>query len=177
MRLIRACLAAAALGACDDTPAERAHVSSTGVIMRPYAPIPPGTAPRGTAAYRAALAPPGPTFTPAVLRRGRKQYQVFCTPCHGARGHGDGVVVRRGHPAPPSYHSERLRAAEAAYIVQVISEGRGAMWPYAERIPPEDRWAIAGYVKALQLSERPTSVGEGATPGASAPAPATGARP
>jgi mono/diheme cytochrome c family protein len=170
MKVLRACLAAAVLSACDDPGIERAYVSSTGVIMRPYTPIPPGTAPRGTTAFRAALTQPGPIDAAAALERGREQYRVFCTPCHGARGTGDGVVVQRGHPAPPSYHIERLQAAEPAYIVQVITEGRGAMWPYAERIPPEDRWAIAHYVKALQR-------GEGPAPAGDPPAPAAGARP
>jgi len=75
---------------------------------------------------------------------------AFCSPCHGARGAGDGVVVSRGFPPPPSYHQDRLRDAPPEHIVSVITNGTGTMYSYAERIPPEDRWAIAHYVKALQ---------------------------
>jgi mono/diheme cytochrome c family protein len=115
-------------------------------------------------AYAAAVAPPGPAFTVERLQRGREQFETFCTPCHGARGYGDGPVVSRsGFPKPPSHHEDRLRAAPPAYFVEVITNGRGAMWPYAERILPEDRWAIAGYIKALQLSERGTA-GAGGSP-------------
>lgn len=150
MRLILACLGAAVLTACDDGPPRPAEASSSAAALtRPSAAIPPGTAPRGTSAYLAALAPPGPPATEALLRRGREGHGTFCQPCHGRTGAGDGPVVARGFPAPPAYGGERLRALEPADIVRVITEGRGVMRPLSQTLPIE-RWAIAHYVKSLQ---------------------------
>jgi mono/diheme cytochrome c family protein len=89
----------------------------------------------------------------ASLRHGRERYTIYCAPCHGASGDGHGYITQRGFPAPPSYHSERLRGVPDAYLFGVISNGYGVMYPYADRIPPEDRWAIVAYVRALQLSQ------------------------
>ncbi|AWN43097.1 cytochrome C [Methylobacterium durans] len=94
-----------------------------------------------------------PAVDAALLQRGRQRYEVICTPCHGYTGHGDGMIVRRGFPAPPSFHEERLRAAPARYVVTVITEGYGVMYPYAARVEPRDRWAIAAYIRALQLAQ------------------------
>jgi hypothetical protein len=87
------------------------------------------------------------------LQRGRERYDIFCTPCHGLSGSGDGMIVRRGFPAPPSYHTARLRAAPAQHFFDVISNGYGVMYSYAPRIEPRDRWAIVAYVRALQQSQ------------------------
>lgn len=87
------------------------------------------------------------------LERGRQRYDIYCSPCHDRSGSGNGVIVRRGFPRPPTFHQERLREVSDAYVVQVISAGFGAMYPYGSRIDPDDRWAIAGYVRALQLSQ------------------------
>lgn len=95
-----------------------------------------------------------PTADPELLRRGQERYQIFCTPCHGIAGFGDGVVIARGFPAPPSYHTSRLRAAPARHFFEVITNGYGAMYSYAARVPPRDRWAIVAYIRALQLSQR-----------------------
>ena len=154
MRIMAGVLAVAALAACDSGTEQRAEVSSTRVVMRPHDPVPSGAVARGTTASAAALAPPGPPVTPALLARGRDRFLAFCTPCHGAKGSGDGPVVSRGFPAPPSYHEERLRKIPPEHIVGVITNGLGRMYPYADRVPPEDRWAIAHYVKALQVDER-----------------------
>lgn len=143
------------LGACDSGTQPRRDAGATRAVMRPHVPLPPGTVPRGAHADAAALAPPGPEVTPALIARGRERFLVFCSPCHGAAGRRDGVVTSRGFPQPPSYHEERLRAVPPAYVVGVITEGKGAMSPYAGRIPPEDRWAIAHYVKALQAGAAP----------------------
>lgn len=75
---------------------------------------------------------------------------IFCSVCHGSRGDGDGTVVKRGFPAPPSFHEPRLVAAPPGYVVDVITHGHGIMYSYADRVEPADRWAIAAYVKALQ---------------------------
>jgi mono/diheme cytochrome c family protein len=88
-----------------------------------------------------------------LLARGRERYTIYCMPCHSAAGDGDGWVVRRGFPAPPSYHSERLRRAPDRHLFDVISKGYGIMYPYADRIEPADRWAIVAYIRALQLSQ------------------------
>lgn len=157
MRLTRALGLAAALGlnACDAGTEERSAVTASRAVMRPSVAVPPGTMPRGAVAAAEALAAPGPAVTPAMITRGEERFLVFCSPCHGGRGQGDGIVVSRGFPPPPSYHEERLRAAPPAHIVGVITHGLGKMSAYADRIPPEDRWAIAHYVKKLQTGELP----------------------
>jgi mono/diheme cytochrome c family protein len=88
-----------------------------------------------------------------LLLRGRERYTIYCMPCHSAAGDGDGPVVRRGFPAPPSYHGERLRAAPDRHFYDVITHGWGVMYPYADRVAPADRWAIVAYIRALQLSQ------------------------
>ncbi len=90
--------------------------------------------------------------TPELLQRGRERYNIYCAVCHGATGEGNGEVVQRGYPAPPSYHSERLRNAPVGHFVDVITNGYGVMYSYAARVEPNDRWAIAAYIRALQLS-------------------------
>ncbi len=94
--------------------------------------------------------------TRQVLDRGRERYHIFCAPCHGTLGNGDGVVVRRGMRGPPSYHTDKLREAPAGHFFDVITNGFGAMASYGSRIPAPDRWAIIAYVRALQLSQNAT---------------------
>jgi mono/diheme cytochrome c family protein len=89
----------------------------------------------------------------ALLLRGRERYTIYCVPCHSPLGDGDGRVVRRGFPAPPSYHLARLRAAPDRHFYDVITRGHGVMPAYGDRIGPEDRWAIVAYIRALQLSQ------------------------
>lgn len=91
--------------------------------------------------------------TEAVLLRGQERFNIYCSPCHSASGDGNGMVVQRGYPAPPSLHEERLRAASVGYLFNVITNGRGVMPSYNNQIPVEDRWAIVAYVQALQLSQ------------------------
>ena len=93
-----------------------------------------------------------PPMSLALVQRGRERFDIFCAPCHGAGGDGDGMVVRRGMPQPPSFHDPRLVAAPDAHFVDVITNGHGAMYAYADRVPPPDRWAITAYVRALQRS-------------------------
>ena len=88
-----------------------------------------------------------------LLERGEERYKIFCSPCHGLSGSGDGMIVRRGFPAPPSYHIARLRGAPPQHFFDVISNGYGVMYSYAARIEPRDRWAIVAYVRALQESQ------------------------
>ncbi|MBI3492581.1 MAG: cytochrome c [Acidobacteria bacterium] len=91
-----------------------------------------------------------------VLARGRERFDIYCAPCHGRTGQGDGMIVRRGYRHPPSYHQDRLRDAPAGHFFDVITNGFGAMPDYAAQIKAEDRWAIVAYVRALQLSEHAT---------------------
>lgn len=91
--------------------------------------------------------------TMSVLRRGRERYEIFCTPCHGYTGYGNGMIVQRGFTPPPSYHTERLRNAPVGHFFDVITNGYGAMYSYAARVPVPDRWAIIAYIRALQLSQ------------------------
>lgn len=105
----------------------------------------PGTVARGDG--KAQQTPPP---TPALLARGRERYDIFCVPCHGLTGEGNGRVVQRGFPAPPSYLSARLRGAPARHFYDVISKGYGIMYPYGDRVSPKDRWAIVAYIRALQ---------------------------
>jgi hypothetical protein len=98
------------------------------------------------------------TFPFAVTRerleRGRERFDIYCTPCHDRLGTGLGMVVRRGFRRPPSLHDERLRQAPPGHFFDVMTNGFGAMASYAVEVPVEDRWAIAAYVRVLQLSQR-----------------------
>jgi mono/diheme cytochrome c family protein len=105
---------------------------------------------------RAAEAKTPPPITAELLARGQERYGVFCTPCHGLAGDGDGIIVAHGFPAPPSYHIDRLAAAPAQHFYDVMTNGYGVMFGYADRVAPRDRWAIAAYIRALQLSRRAT---------------------
>ncbi len=93
--------------------------------------------------------------TRAVLERGQQRYNIYCSPCHGMTGAGNGMIAQRGfnHPPPQSYHIDRLRQAPIGYFFDVISNGLGAMPDYAAQIEPRDRWAIAAYVRVLQYSQ------------------------
>ena len=88
-----------------------------------------------------------------VLERGRERFDIYCSPCHSRLGDGNGMIVQRGFRRPTSFHDERLRKAPPGYFFDVITNGFGTMFDYADRIVPEDRWAIAAYIKALQLSQ------------------------
>jgi mono/diheme cytochrome c family protein len=91
-----------------------------------------------------------------VLTRGRESFNIYCSPCHGQAGNGDGMVVQRGFRRPPSYHIDRLRMAAAGHFVDVMLNGIGAMPDFSDRVDARDRWAIAAYIRALQLSQHAT---------------------
>lgn len=95
--------------------------------------------------------------TPAVLERGQERFDIYCTPCHSRLGDGNGMIVQRGFRRPPSYHTERLRKAPLGYFFDVMTNGFGAMPSYAAQVPPQDRWDIVAYIRALQLSQDATS--------------------
>lgn len=94
--------------------------------------------------------------TVELMARGQERYNVFCSPCHGRTGQGNGMVVQRGFRAPPSFHDERLRNAPVGYYFDVETNGFGAMPDYSAQVPVADRWAIAAYIRALQFSQRAT---------------------
>ena len=114
-----------------------------------------------------------------VLDRGQQRYNIFCTPCHDATGSGRGMVVQRGYRQPPSFHDDRLRAAPVGHFFDVMTNGFGVMPDYRAQVNPRDRWAIAAYIRALQLAQRaspsdvpggdPTKVPRPTAPGAGRP--------
>ena len=133
--------------------------SSSGRHGRVLAALDPGRAApldeNGRPLTPQAIPPPANPTTPtlALLERGRQRFDIYCAPCHGRSGDGAGMIVQRGFPAPPSYHTAKLRNAPDGHFYQVISHGYGAMYPYADRVAPADRWAIIDYIRALQLSQ------------------------
>ena len=92
-------------------------------------------------------------LTAEILDRGEERYNIFCAPCHGVTGKGDGMIVRRGYRQPPSYHVDRLQTMPIGHFYDVMTNGFGAMPDYRAQVSPRDRWAIAAYIRALQLSQ------------------------
>ena len=98
-------------------------------------------------------------LTEAVVARGRERFNIYCSPCPGVAGDGDGMIVKRGYKQPTSYHDPRLRNEKAGYFFDVMTRGFGQMPDYAAQVSPRDRWAIVAYIRALQLSQH-ASVGD-----------------
>lgn len=147
--------AAIALAACDNM----ANQSKLNPYELPYgAQAPwPATPPPHIVARDQPLHPPAaPPVTMALLERGRERFDIYCAPCHGRSGDGNGVIVQRGFPHPPSYFSDTLRNAPSQHFYDVITRGYGVMFPYADRVEPADRWAIVAYIRALQASATAT---------------------
>jgi mono/diheme cytochrome c family protein len=143
-------------------PLEASTFFSDGMASRP---LPDGTVARGhlgadvlfQTGKDAAGQPSAVLPVPAdaqLLARGRQRFDIFCSPCHGRLGDGKGMAVRRGFKQPPSFHDDRLRDSPVGYYFDVMTHGFGVMPSYAAAVPPADRWAIAAYVRALQLSQR-----------------------
>lgn len=161
-------LAAAALGACRQEMADQPRVDPLEASAffrdgRAARPLVPGTVARGswpedeqlrTGKVGGVLAANFPfPVTGEVLARGRDRFDVFCSPCHDHTGSGQGMIVRRGFRRPESFHAERLRQAPPGHFVDVMTNGFGAMKDYAAQLPPRDRWSVAAYIRALQLSQ------------------------
>ncbi len=110
---------------------------------------------RGTVARNAPDEPvPQPaTITEAMLSRGEEKFDIDCAPCHGRSGDGEGMIVQRGFPKPPPLFSDDLIKAKAQHFYDVITDGHGVMYSYADRVSSADRWAIAAYIRALQRSQ------------------------
>ena len=172
MRPPFALLAAAALAGCGDQSMTRQP------RYGPNGPAPAfangsaaQTPPAGTVAVEDAVLrreeTNPPTVDLALLQRGKERFGIFCAPCHGYAGDGDGAIVRRGFPHPPSYYSAALMRAPAEQIFDVITNGYGIMYAYGSRVPPHDRWAIVAYIRALQQSRSATvaeAPGDSGTP-------------
>jgi mono/diheme cytochrome c family protein len=151
-------------------PMEPSTFYDDGQSARPLVPgtVPRGGSPVGQPVY--AVTSTGAEadrfpfqLTAADLERGRQQFNVYCSVCHGQLGRGDGMIVQRGFTPPPSFYVERLRRAPVGHFYNVITNGYGAMYSYNDRVSPDDRWRIAGHVRALQLSsdERPAEPARG----------------
>jgi mono/diheme cytochrome c family protein len=143
------------LSACDNM----ANQAKLNPYELPYGsqiewPIKP---PAHTIARDQPLKPPSPPpVTMALLERGQQRFNIYCSPCHSRVGDGNGMIVQRGFPHPPSYHSDALRNAPNQLFYDVITDGHGVMFSYADRVEPADRWAIVAYIRALQASTNAT---------------------
>ena len=177
-------------------PYEKSEFFADGRSARPLVA---GTVARGHLREDAALytGRAGAAFVDAIplsvdekmMRRGRERFGIYCIPCHGRSGRGDGIVVRRGYRRPASFHEDRLRAQPDGYFFDVMTNGFGAMPDYAAQVNTRDRWAIVAYIRALQLSQNATLAevpperrpelerAAGAAPGPVVPSPALGIAP
>jgi mono/diheme cytochrome c family protein len=105
----------------------------------------------GTVGGRLVKGFPAPV-TIGQLKQGQERYNIYCAECHGLSGDGNGMIVQRGFPRPPSFHDQRLRDAPEGHFFAVMTNGYGVMYSYASRVNPEERWAIIAYIRALQFS-------------------------
>lgn len=157
-RLLSSCaallLAVAALGGCDrmaNQPKQNPYELQPSQVSNPDA-LPP----EGTVARDETPPPPPPAVTAALLEHGQQRYDIYCAPCHSPVGDGQGRIVQRGFPAPPSFFSADLLKAPSQHFYDVITHGHGIMYSYADRVAPPDRWAITAYIRALQASQHAT---------------------
>ena len=160
-RLLSLCCALRCLAGCDqnmDAAAEIHRIRAGAAV--PQRPGAAGAGRRHGGARRSRARRGGERQAAAdaarCSQRGREQFDIFCSPCHGRVGNGDGMIVQRGMPQPPDFHDERLRGVPDQHIFDVITTGYGVMYSYAARVRPRDRWAIVAYIRALQLSQHAT---------------------
>jgi mono/diheme cytochrome c family protein len=147
--------AALALAGCDDDLSSQNKDKTWHAAQAPPNGLTwPLTPPDGMVARAASAAPPALSL--ALLQRGRERYDIACAPCHAATGAGDGMIGERGFPAPPPLDEPRIVAAPTQHYVDVIANGYGIMFSFAERVAPRDRWAIAAYIRALQHARSAT---------------------
>jgi mono/diheme cytochrome c family protein len=129
----------------------RGHLRADDVFYTGMAGGGPGGTPAGGPVEKIPLA-----VTAAMVERGRDRFNIYCSPCHGVTGEGNGLIVQRGYKQPTSLHDSRLRSEKAGYFFDVMTKGFGQMPDYAAQIAPADRWAIVSYIRALQLSQTAT---------------------
>ena len=166
--LAAAALLAVAVSAChrdmrDQPRYETLEASTLFANKQSARPIPAGTVARGQLAEEAAtltgkqegelVAQVPVPLDQGLVARGQERFNIYCSPCHGRTGSGDGMIVQRGFRKPPSYHIERLQNAPAGHFFDVMTNGFGAMPRYGGHVSPRDRWAIVAYIRALQLSQ------------------------
>ena len=144
-------LIVAALASCDKMANQQKQLPYE--ISPGQASNPDTTPPAGIVARDEQPPPSPPPVTLALLQRGQERFDIYCAPCHARTGDGQGMIVQRGFPQPPSYFIDRLLAAPSQHFYDVITNGYGAMYSYADRVAPADRWAIAAYIRALQASQ------------------------
>ena len=133
------------LTGCDDMsdqPKQKAYSPQAG----------PAHTPSNTVEFQSPAAEV-PAVTMALLERGQQRYRIYCTPCHSELGDGKGMIVQRGFPSPPPFFGGPRRSTSPQHVVQVITDGYGAMYAFADRVQPSDRWAIAAYLYALERSQ------------------------
>src|SRR3954470_6790894 len=137
------------LGSCDDMIHQRK--------VNPWARKggDPAPVPAQTVQFREKPEPP-PPVTLALLERGQERFRIYCTPCHSELGDGHGMIVQRGFPPPPDYTIQRLMDAPVQHFYDVITNGYGVMYSFANRVQPNDRWAIAAYIRTLQHARHAT---------------------
>jgi mono/diheme cytochrome c family protein len=126
----------------------RADLWSDGMAARP---TPEGVVATDQPQLDQADAAPPPVSL-GLLQHGRATFQIYCTPCHGEAGAGDGKVVQRGFPKPPDLAEAKIRQADARHLYEVITRGYGVMYPFADKIDPADRWAVVAYLRVLQTA-------------------------
>jgi mono/diheme cytochrome c family protein len=142
---------AATVGARHAVPLQAAEAQPAG----PQPTTPTGAAPlQGAAAYPDDVELFPIAITKQTVTRGKERYEIFCSACHGLTGTGDGMIVRRGFRRAASFNDDRLRQAPVGHFFDAITNGWGAMPSYAPQIPPEDRWAIIAYIRALQMGQQ-----------------------
>jgi mono/diheme cytochrome c family protein len=132
-------------------PLEPSDFFEDGMSARPRLP---GTVARGELPADQANAPVAVTLD--LINRGQQRYDIYCSPCHGRAGDGNGMIPSRGYRRPPSFHTLTVRGRDDAHYFDVMTNGFGSMPPYRTMIPPRDRWAIVAYIRALQLSQNAT---------------------
>jgi mono/diheme cytochrome c family protein len=149
--------------------AGRTAANTPGTSVQTPGPQPTGAtgaAPQGAAAYPDDVEVFPIPVTKETVLRGKERYEIFCSACHGLTGNGDGMIVRRGFRRAATFNDDRMRQAPVGHFFDAITNGWGAMPSYAPQIPPQDRWAIIAYIRALQLSQEIAQ--PAATPGANA---------
>jgi len=161
MKKLCAFLLLFALAGCDESMDKqnrlKTYGSGPGISSWPSQgealPLVKGTVPQGALERDREIRQP-PPVTLALLQRGQQRYNIYCAACHGLTGAGDGIVVARGFPKPKPFSNPAILRAPAKQLVAAIGQGYGVMYSFSDRVDPKDRWAIAAYIRALQLADK-----------------------
>lgn len=161
MRKFCALLLLFALAGCDESMDKqnrlKTYGAAPGISSWPSQgealPLVKGTVPQGSLERERQTSEP-PQMRLGLLLRGRQRYDIYCAACHGLTGAGDGIVVARGFPKPKPFNDPTMMQASAKHLVDVIGQGYGVMYSFSDRVDPKDRWAIAAYIRVLQLADK-----------------------